>query len=115
MKDQLISFETAKLAKERKFDSVEHNYYNKNGELTNFGGTMDNKLKSVFVAPTQSLLQKWLRKEHNIHISLYPLKNGWGMDVRPTIYGKSSFFEARRFKTFEQALEKGLQEALKLI
>lgn len=97
MKEQLISFETAKLAKEKNYP-----FY-----FTAIGDTKEVPLN----IPTQSLLQKWLREEHhehinitfmvainNYHVSLTMRSMGWG-----------------GFKTYEQALERGLQEALKLI
>lgn len=71
----------------------------------------------IIEAPTQSLLQKWLREKHNIHIGVYYNKNScvWDVecwhvdDVEPFYYGNIEF------NTYEEALENGLQEALKLI
>ena len=88
MKEQLISFDTAKLAKEGGFNIPCFYYYEDNNlkepylengsstdvdfrvDLTDLLENMNNKhLSGDFVsAPTQSLLQKWLREVRNIHI-----------------------------------------------
>ena len=60
-----------------------------------------------YSAPTQSELQKWLRDKHNILVLI-------DRGDKPYIT-----FQHNRskedFDTYEEALEKGLQEALKLI
>ena len=66
MKEQLISFSTAKLAKEKGFDNYDvANYYREgiNYALNN-SGTSTIKEVGNYPAPTQSLLQKWLREKH---------------------------------------------------
>lgn len=71
------------------------------------------------LSPTQSLLQKWLREKHKIHISIYPIKNYWQMDLRCCDLEKLchiSFVDCNNeFKTYEEALEQGLKETLTLI
>lgn len=123
MEEQLISFETAKLARERGFNEECYAYYDLDGEIDSIF-TNDNSFVyplnnfhnwgiDYFNAPTQSLLQKWLREIHNIHIELQ--------------YGKINKYYYLIFKndlcefssvislTYEEALEIGLQETLKLI
>ena len=107
MKEELITFETAKLAKEKGFDIEVLNHYNheysydkaeifqddvKNSELESY----------EYSAPTQALLQKWLREVHEINV------------IRVNFEIKSDI-DMCTHKTYEQALEKGLIEALKLI
>ena len=130
MEDQLISFETAKLAKEKGFDiPVEYGGFNSKMrltrqismykiQLTNWNKNHTISGKPSFSVPTQSLLQKWLREEHNIHCWLIPAEidkayrcyiwSGIKLNLLESINTSS-------FKTYEEALEKGLQEALKLI
>jgi len=104
---------------------------NSNMRLT---GSYDNKTKLNFIctAPTQSLLQRWLREVHNIDISIITnYKNSQPIEtktyrcgiiyiegnliesffIRP-VGDKFSFVE---FKTYELALEEALKESLKLI
>ena len=117
MKEQLISFETAKLAKEKGFDLFTEYGYDKNGKEVNFPCCYNNyPVIDHYSAPNQSLLQKWLREKYNIHIDIYFIV----LLFRYRIYNmincecyKSSYKD--EFDSYEQALEQGLQEALKLI
>ena len=138
MEEQLISYETAKLAKEKGFDEKVYREYDKSGYLRCTStsaevilGPYDELLKSTeYPAPTQSLLQKWLREVHNIEvlISRIPpeavlasknngkniLKNYncyvWSFNNNPRIANNGSFQDI-----YEEALEIGLYQALLLI
>ena len=60
------------------------------------------------LAPTQSLLQKWLRETHNIFISI-------NVNYCYKIYNNDELYEESfYYNNYEEALEQGLQEALKL-
>lgn len=73
MKEQLIEYETAELAKEKGFDlkcnhyfSTKMSLYDKKEENHNF-----NKTTHHFCSqPTQKMLQEWLIKIHKIHIKV---------------------------------------------
>ena len=127
MEEQLISFETAKLAKEKGlpqdnfyFEDYEAGvpFYGLDNELNKGDEDRFGQCKSI----SQSLLQKWLREVHNIHFEIKPIfdvkdnlkpyhisviKNPSGKDFEYEIVGS--------LDTYEEALEIGLQEALKLI
>ena len=116
MKEELISFETAKLAKEVGFDCVTNKYYTPNSGKLVYG------IRPVVVnirikAPTQSLLQRWLREKHKIHITIHYHKSGTYSthiaDEADNCMSTELFGEV--FNTYEAALEAGLLEALKLI
>jgi len=119
MEEQLISFGTAKLAKEKGFDEPVYAIYSGNqlGIFTE-NDTIFNKWNhcrdATYSAPTQSLLQKWLREKHSIDVLV---DKGFLCDnYSHEIYHKNDMFESEYiFKTYEKALEKGLYEALKLI
>lgn len=126
MKEQLITFDTAKLAKEKGFEILfPDNYYvyDKNHEkyiLRILSGKRD-VFNGEYSAPTQSLLQKWLREEHGVmvYMNVMPLSSviDWGYTIR---YGKDigrliMSEEPLLFKNYEEALEKGISEALNLI
>lgn len=123
MKEQLISFETAKLAKEKGFPHCDGvSAYDEDGDIVN-----SHTKVAKYSAPTQSLLQKWLREEKEIYITCLP-----DYDDEATIFTCSIHFKRDEilglgvkilrkngtinyWATFEEALEKGLKEALKLI
>ena len=104
MTEELISFETAKLAKEKGFTEI---IFESDGKGT---------LTGIHKAPTQSLLQKWLREEHDIHFNI---GTGFYPESKKRFYQLQIFINhwtsAGLHKTYEEALEEGLQEALKLI
>lgn len=150
MREEIITFKTAKLAKEKGFNvEVTHCYggdYNDRYELKEYNslctgnnGEMIHRMTGdseylwlcktdfnndgfdSYSAPTQSLLQKWLREKHKIHITIGPW---FGRDehfrftIEPIcIIGEFTFEDISEedFESYEEALEKALQEALKLI
>ena len=136
MKEQLISFETAKLAKEKCFNWECYASYNINGEDFE-DTTIRSSIKDVNSdmmfdlysynpekgsercdVPTQSLLQKWLRENHKLIISIIPSLDGgyfngeYDFEIRDTEFHLS---DDTNFNSYEHALECGLQEALKII
>lgn len=154
MEEQVISFETAKLAKEKEFKEECLHYYfedaefrqhkiedtygyygeeytveyeellnnwndkfliKKNGDRC-FGCKKTNGYLETFSAPTQSLLQKWLREEHRLHICIAygDLSNKYMGDIM-SHDGKMLVDIECIHDTYEDALEEGLQEALKLV
>ena len=114
MEDQLITFETAKLAvyKELKNDNQPIVWYDDKGNLTYGIYDQDyliNKLDNpYYTALSQSLLQKWLREAHKIEIFV---KKGYTYEW----YIHNTHLGDNIYTSYEEALEKGLQEALLLI
>ena len=124
MEDQLISFETAKLAREKGFMEFTNKVFNENGKQYIFNnGLLSGSLR--FNAPTQSLLQKWLREKHNIQLCLQPIYGGNKIEGKQTGWLCYTPYNDEKFNnlpsislseySYEEALEKGLQQALKLI
>ena len=131
MTEEIVTFKTAKLAKEKEFANktphkLRRDYYNHlgglNGDVTEYVKAYVAKEKTekynTIDAPTQSLLQKWLREKHEIHIEIIPdesdPKSIWHTIVYPLFCLAEPSFEGA-FVTYEEALEEGLQEALKFI
>ena len=134
MKEQLIEFETAKLAKEKGFDFVTPIFWRVSESMcvdkNHFGSTEKIQLVNCgnqnetdwtdYPAPTQSLLQKWLRDEHDIDVYIIPNgmrdKNINDRLYHPQLWVKDLYqTELHSKNTYEQALEQGLINALKLI
>lgn len=110
MKEQLVSWETAKLAKEKGYDEPSKTTYNKDKEvLTDWLDDMYNsKFTTSYVAPTQSLLQKWLRDQTIVVLVDINQQFGYTWKI---VSKREGGFKA----TYEEAFEAGLWEALKLI
>jgi hypothetical protein len=145
MEETKINFETARLAKDKKFG------YDFNKKLPEYvpmfyceSDNDDNLDLSTleesecqgedivrvdfYFKSTQSLLQKWLREVHNIHIEIKKNIDGYSFIIYPDyeLSGKwwinyileMSDEEKRKthlYNIYEEALEIGLQEGLKLI
>jgi hypothetical protein len=114
MEDQLISFETAKLAKEKGcYISGFPRMYNQDGK---FGSPYE----ETYPAYTQSLLQRWLREFHKIHVWVQP-NLLWetyyhrGILDRKDTHKTNLSFDGDSMEAYEDALESGLLKALKLI
>lgn len=78
--------------------------------------------KTGWFAPTQAVVQKWLREEHDIHISieLYDKRNhenvvGWFFDIQEISNLKLLSTIDVVYLTYEDALEQGLRKGLELI
>lgn len=135
IQEKLILKETAKLAKESGFDIPCAWYFNDTDkEPEEYKGfkqgmtTSDyNQLKDVeiYSLPTQALLQTWLRESHEINVFIYCYAFGYYPihDNTPPP-NKEQYVDKRwnlkntlnyQCKTYEEALEIGLFEALKVI
>ena len=129
MEDTIITFKTAKLAKEKEFPQEPNRlkipYYNYKGE---FKGDVTDFLRKYLKkedtsnvesvsAPTQSLLAKWLREEHNIIVLVdYEGIDGYYYKFYSYKEGNKNYDASyKNYNTYEEALEAGIQEALKLI
>jgi hypothetical protein len=124
MKDELVSFETAKLAKEKGFnwetDKLWANYYS--DEPINKWKLVNREGSSMgfceYNAPTQSLLQKWLRDNYGLSIEIKTpdgLTGKWNTEIHK-VRGFGNYLNgSTEFDTYEEALEVGLMEALNLV
>ncbi len=120
MKEQLISFDTAKLAKEKGFEYMKANCYGDNmcyqlpeGDLIN--ALRGNTVTGYILAPTQSLLQRWLREVHNIILYVAPISSTTDINNIKWLWCIYTIDTSDRFNTYEEALEQGLINALKTI
>ena len=142
MEEEIVSFETAMLLKEKGFNEP-CSYYYEDDELYKLGyyhgdGTgfsrNDAPINDRFLceemqctAPTQSLAQKWLRETRNITFNANPHSNDGKIIYVVTIKVISSnkyidfnvmmdtSNKAIMFDTYEDAIESGLRYCLKSI
>jgi hypothetical protein len=119
MNDTLISFETAKI-----FNKKEHclntlyNYHKETEEVLCEADILIDEIdvKNIMQAPTQSLLQKWLREVYIINVISYPSACIKQKYIYLLISDLDLIEESdEKYNTYEEALEIGLREALKLI
>lgn len=129
MTEEFVTLETAKLLKEKGFKEDVFTFYEVDcveGDMI-LSETYDesenfNEKNDCLSAPSQSLAQKWLRETKNIHICVYNCACGYGYEISKADNGThitSSVYEGPNdggeWDIYEEALEAGLQEALKLI
>jgi hypothetical protein len=134
MNEQLIDLETAKLAKNKGFkeetDCAFRIWYDEVQEWfeRQYWNEWVPEPNEVFYSrPNQSLLQKWLRDVHGWHIIVIPtvtmcytfkILKVWKKDFNTDMEVETPPYEgvnAYDYKDYEEALEQGLQEVLKLI
>ena len=125
MEEQLISFETAKLAKEKGFipsDGITCKSYLQDGRV-GYQTIWDLDLKYTcledhIIAVTQSLLQKWLREKYSIYAeSRYNETFNYFEDYvfYNNNYPKPTCIQKDVHSTYEIGLEFALIEALNFI
>jgi hypothetical protein len=111
MIEKLISFQVAVLAEEEGFNIKTEQYYSSNTRATS-------PSYNEFAAPTQSLLQKWLRERWNIKVTVNSSTlNGnkkW-VDWYVSVDGKQIIDHRDGLDSYEEALEIGLTVGLGLI
>lgn len=137
MQEKLIEFKTAKLAKEKGFKNGSISYYAGNSKLITFNTnlypnalyTNNTAQKFTYEATTQSLLQRWIREVHKIsvEVALDFMEDKYGdtlyyhcnilhsIDSHKTVKWLGAECTYENYNTWEEALEAGLMEGLKLI
>jgi len=123
MEDQIISFETAKIAKEKGLilENRKNELYTEDGYLHRYMAHWLCGHSEFINAPTQSILQKWLREEFEIQMMIKPFydslatpKCSFVCDVIE-ISRTGHVIKSPKCATYEEALEIGLQNGMKLI
>lgn len=124
MTEELITLETAKLLKEKGFNEYCKDIIREdNGRMMQSVFRTNKDLpKGAYSRPTQSIAAKWLRETKNLHISIIRNGCGYGYDICKADNGThitDGIFkgpnDGGQWDTYEEALEVGIQEALKLI
>ena len=120
--DEIVGYDVAKLAKEKGFDVPTFGYYRidtKDWYRTDvYDDWNDSTIR--YSAPTQSLLQRWLRQEKNIHIEIAATACGYfwiadktnGTAITDSDVLNRGTNNGGCFDTYELALEDALKYAL---
>ena len=119
--EDYVSFETAKLLKEKGFDSEEcFAFYKENGKmgfLQTFGDIADYNSETCVLAPTLQMAMKWLRKNHNFYIDPYPEDNKTWCLIIWELYPKcvkqcKGKYDDHSYSTPEEACEAAIKYCL---
>jgi hypothetical protein len=126
MTEELVTLETAKLLKEKGFDwkcerTIDCDKIVRRYDLPqdiSCCTEIDGELVE-FLCPTLYVAQKWLREAKHLHVEIsYMCNDYWIYDIltipRHDLVGLSDR-PLEHYKSYEEALEAGIQEALKLI
>lgn len=101
VREDYVSFETAKLLKEKGFNSrCRYSFYKDKDNIINESVIDD---PNVFPWPTQALAVKWLRIKHDIHITVTVteyLHYIWNITVSP----KESYRGMENFLYFDKTV-----------
>lgn len=126
IEEDIITLKTAKLAMEKGFKkfNAQYNYSEENNyNLCLNVYTKEDLLNyKIYPAPTQALLQKWLRNEKKLSVNIFLVFNSvkkiWSYEIESL--NTDLFIENKNISeidenTYEEALEDGLQRALMLL
>ena len=123
IEESYVSFDTAKMLKEAGFRELTKTHYSNSGQI--WETAMPDDYNDDFNCntcnrPTQALAARWLREKHKIHVGAdmaYSklVAEKWIYQIRFTDSIGNPYKCVGWFNDYEEALEAGLQEAIKLI
>lgn len=123
IKEAYVSFETAKLLKDKGFYAEDcFAFYKKNGEigfLQTFGDIADYDSETCVIAPTHQMAMAWLREEKNIFIVIephaYDYVNEKNKSYVCSLWVGDNYYEyleSRDYPSYEKAVETALKYCL---
>ena len=125
--EEICTYEVCKLAKEKGFPQdvfgtceMKSSCYLKDGRYYKDGCIYP--IEEAYTAPTQSLLQRWLREEKGVTICVDIFDDGWFFDISTFYKQDTGIYEvdipykssnvSPVYDTYELALEDALKYAL---
>lgn len=120
IKEAYVSFETAKLLKEKGFDESCYQKYDSDGELSfNHVGYINSEKSCddfYALAPTHQMALAWLREVHNINIDIVPVWNQirWEYQIfiiTPTT-SQHPYVDDTLYLNYEEAIDAALKYVL---
>jgi len=121
IKEDYVSFETAKLLKEKGFKGIGAHFYDTAGNFLHFDAWMRAlpEEKYEFIeAPTLQMAMKWLREMYDIHV--VPRKDFFngsytGMIYdgrRENVFDKDDYIALVGYETYEKACDEAIKYCL---
>lgn len=116
--EDYVSFEVAKLLKEKGFDEDCYTFYEYDSKELYREERIPccNSRSDDYAAPTLQMAMKWLREVHNIFIEVYKAKVGyicWIVDIPSNDGIKDLENDENNYTTYEDAIEVALKYVLK--
>lgn len=123
IKEDYVSFEIAKLLKEKGFNCLCNAYYDcfttnnfhSGCEPTDFN-SIDTRIRKIVSAPTLQMAMRWLRDIHNIIIEPESVWNGkkWEylLFVITPQNADSPYYEHNPYKSYEECVETSIKYSL---
>ena len=117
--EDYVSFETAKLLKEKGYWNIATMLYKENGDIVNYNVPLNNKgfsstLGVFYEAPTLQMAMKWLREVYKIHIVIYPYGDYSCDNYQFDVYKDNNLVVSKDdgYMTYEQACEAAIKYCL---
>lgn len=117
-KEDYVSLEVAKLLKEKGFNEPCKSAYDRDGNIGEYPSVKDWNAEYdwTFSRPTLYEAQKWLRDSKNLNIMVdFDESILWWYSIRKCKYNCTLITGDRMFNSYEEALNAGILEALKMI
>ena len=114
MKEDYVSFETAKLLKEKGFNEItDKQFFIIDKIVGDYNITDRSRNPERYLdAPTLQMAMKWLREVHELHVDIDPLEGNW----RTKIVELEDLCEVDRgislYGTYEEACEAAIKYCL---
>ena len=120
--EDYVSFETAKLLKEKGFDIYVSSFYDVEGEFSKKKADWNWNIGSRYSAPTLQMATKWLKENFNIAPVPYATSIGWYFEVfdltKRDITGCALLYQVGipskedTFDTYEEACDAAIKYCL---
>lgn len=118
-KEDYVSIELAKMLKDKGFDEPCNKWYGRNGSIfndahkSNHNNSIPND--SRISMPSLYEAQKWLMEKHNFYIEICKLNGEWIADIFDLSLDTYLDNYSNGNNSYQEALNNGILEALKLI
>lgn len=111
IKEDYVSFETAKLLKERGFAGECSRFYMPNGYgIWKYEHYHDFNISDRIECPTLQMAMKWLRETYDVDISIIPLRSH--KEYLPRIESDTISYDAIPCRKYEDACETAIKYCL---
>lgn len=112
--EDYVSFETAKLLKEKGFHEDCKCQYGRGGSIS--WTSCNNGNVTTFARPTLQMTMKWLREVHNINIDIVPIWNQKRFEYQVFVVtpenAKHCYIDDKLYLVYEEAVESAIKYCL---